>query len=105
MQLTGSLRRAKPVVPLVAALALVGCGGGDEPRYSYPEEARKNFLTGCSTGASEGQCECLLGELQETVPFEEFEELDTTIRENGINGLSTEQRELFERAGEPCTDA
>ena len=71
--------------------------GADEPGYYYPDSVRESFLFGCKKGFQnevkksrasvpedyiERLCECVLGELENTYSYEEFENkyANTTTR-------------------------
>ena len=54
-------------------LVLIGCGGGGGGG-SYPSEVIDNFMSTCTSGGvSESQCRCIVDEIQERIPFEDFE--------------------------------
>ena len=79
----GGVPMTRPILlGLLAAGALVGCGGGDEDE-GYPAEARTNFVRSCDAqpNASKQVCECALDELERTVPYKEFKAADDAIRE------------------------
>lgn len=49
----------------------------------YPPEVIDNFVSSCtSTGSPDSFCNCVIDELQETVPFDRFVELDQQLAEN-----------------------
>jgi hypothetical protein len=65
---------------LLIVLVLAGCGGseGEGNRVSYPDDVRENFLSACvaQPGATQGECDCVLEHIEETVPFDEFRRLE-----------------------------
>ena len=80
------------VALLLVALALAGCGnGGDE---GYPDQAEDNFVSSCvkQEGATKAACECVIERLQKTMPYEEFEALDTALREQKDPAPASERK-------------
>ena len=65
------------------ALALVGCGGGDDEDEGYPDEAVETFVSECQKAqkdTTEEACRCVIDHLQKTMPYEEFERADTALK-------------------------
>ena len=90
------------VALLLVALALAGCGGGGDDE-GYPDEAVDNFVSSCmkQEGATRAACVCVIERLQETMPYEEFAELDAALREGGEQPDPASERKLQE-AVEGC---
>ena len=56
-----------------------GGGGGEE----YPQNAINNFLESCTAqeGATQSECQCAIDQIQQEIPYDEFVEIDTALRE------------------------
>jgi hypothetical protein len=69
------------IVLAAAALALAGCGGGDDT--GYPDEAVDSFMEACTDqmGSTEEACRCVVDRLEQMLPYEEFAAADDAIRE------------------------
>ena len=65
--------------------------GGDEPDTGgdgaggddYPQFAIDNFMNSCTAqeGATQSECRCAINQIQQEIPYDEFVEIDTAIRE------------------------
>lgn len=83
-----------------AALAVAGCGGGDDE--GYPQEAVDNFMQSCTAqpNTTEEACGCVVDELEKTMPYEEFKRTDTAIRQQ--KGPSDESTRKLTAAVQTC---
>jgi hypothetical protein len=65
-----------------AVVGLAACGGGGED--GYPQDSIDAFVQECRAqpNTSDRQCRCVVGRLQETMPYEEFAEADKALKEN-----------------------
>ncbi len=59
-----------------------GCGGDGET--GYPDEAVAAFVSECrkQPNATEAACRCVIGRLQVSMPYDEFERADAALRED-----------------------
>ena len=65
------------IATLLFALLLVLSACSPKETDEYPEQVRENFVTSCSAGgAPEETCACMFDEIEETIPFEEYAELE-----------------------------
>jgi pentatricopeptide repeat protein len=83
---------------LLAALAIAGCGGGDDDKIS--EKSKKEFISGCSqAGQPEKGCECIFDELkkQGIDTKKKFENLAKDIKKGQIS-------DKFREAALSCKD-
>jgi hypothetical protein len=88
-------RLALIALSLVAVLVGSACGGGGngEGGEGYPDDAVSNFMASCEPSAVESSqgaltaeearnvCRCVIDELQQTLPFEDFREYDARADE------------------------
>jgi hypothetical protein len=99
LELAGHRRVMRVVVLIVWLTAVVfvsGCGGGDDDEGSggYPADAVSNFMASCEPSAVESSqgaltaeeartmCRCVIDDLQQTLPLDEFLEYDERARED-----------------------
>ena len=77
------LRARGRATAALAALILGACS--PNVQMVYPEEVRTNFLRACEAaeGSTPEGCECVLDELEATVPLDEFVELDREATQSG----------------------
>ena len=66
------------------ALLLATCSGGDGGQPPYPEPVVERFVSACETvGANRAYCSCLIDGIQDAVPLEEFQRLESAILYGG----------------------
>ena len=84
---------------LAAVLAAFGCAGGDdgEGDEGYPAEVVSNFMSSCESAAVESsqgaltaeeartRCRCVIDEVQETLPLDEFRDYEARAREQEVD--------------------
>lgn len=113
----------RPLLPLLAAAALLaGCGGDDEGDKAapkgfggtntsetasakadeYPKPVVDNFMKSCTDqpNATESYCRCTVEELQRTLPYDKFKAADAAIQRGGK--ASPEARKAIEAAIKKC---
>lgn len=60
----------------------VGCGGDGD---GYPESARQDFMRTCQAELRaedrKAACECVLEEVERTVPYEQYKKAEAALRE------------------------
>lgn len=78
------MRRPGPASALVlaGALAVGPACGDDRAADRYSADLRDDFVEACAAGAGADTCRCLYDRLEETVPFERFEQIDRRIRDD-----------------------
>ena len=78
------MRRPGPASALVLAGALVAgpACGGDGAADGYSADLRDDFVEACAAGAGVDTCRCFYDRLEETVPFERFEQIDRGIHDD-----------------------
>jgi hypothetical protein len=101
-------------VLLTAGLIAAGCGGGDggDDGDGYPADVVSNFLASCEPSAVESSqgaltaedareiCRCVVDELQQTLPLDDFREYEARLRE----GEAEPPDEVTEALG-TCTES
>jgi hypothetical protein len=71
-------------IAAAGALALAGCGGGDDSKTTpttYPANVENNFMSNCertSRGNTTG-CRCILDRLEATITLAEFTKEDQAV--------------------------
>jgi hypothetical protein len=99
---------------LTAVLIAAGCGGGDDADEGdgYPADVVSNFMASCEPSAVESSqggltaedareiCRCVVDELQQTLPLDDFREYEARLRE----GDAEPQAEVTEALG-TCTES
>ena len=80
-----------------AALIALGACGGD----GYPQEVVDNFMESCTAqvGASRSYCRCSIDRLQESMSYDEFQDVEAEITA-GSENLPEELQE----AVDTCVD-
>ncbi len=85
------LLAALGVLVIAVAVVLIVTLTGGEPRYVYPAEAKEQILVDCQAGAtpdeSDDPCQCVVDELQETVPYQDLRDAELAGEPEGIPGL------------------
>lgn len=69
-----------PPLLLIAAIALMGCGG--PAPHDYPASARTQFEASCP--AASDVCRCTWDQLTRTLTYEEYEGALSRFREEGL---------------------
>lgn len=84
------------VVAAVSVLALAGCTTTQKDKSNYAD-TEEDFLAGCVRQAEadnevegatrisdpEAFCECAFAAIEDTIPFEEFNDINADLRDNG----------------------
>ena len=100
-------------------LALSACGGDDSdsgdksgggnagsgesgPKHPYPPATVREFVNACAKNGSRSVCQCTIEQLQETLPFEDFDAADRAIRQD--RPLSESTRKTIDEATETCRE-
>ena len=111
--MTGSLtavNRANRLLPVaLAALLLVGCASSGVPE-GWDEQvdetgrglAERNFIDACieanddlSESRATSLCECILAEVQESVTYADFEQLNKNFKDNSDTVTESGLRDMF----------
>lgn len=92
---------------VVAAVVLVGGGDTDGEADSseaasstYPADFVANFMRSCTRSSeseaadAEDICRCILDRVERTVPYEDFVEIDSAVRERGLDAAPPELRDV-----------
>ena len=71
------------VVCCLLASGAAGCGGDGD---GYPDSERQAFMRTCETELTTAEdrtaaCECVLDEVERTIPYEQYKRAATAIRE------------------------
>jgi hypothetical protein len=76
----------------LALFALSGCGE-KKTHTPYPEEFKKNFTAKCLKESEDlAHCECVLHELEKTVPYEEISQFDTITAAGREDTMGTREK-------------
>ena len=70
-------KRVTTLLALSMSLTAIGCSEAapSQAVNRYPEAERQSFLEGCSDGTSLATCECMLDQIEQTIPLAELLEL------------------------------
>lgn len=70
-------KRITMLLAVAMSLTAIGCSdtAPSQAVNRYPEAQRQDFLKGCSDGTALATCECMLNEIEQTIPLAELLEL------------------------------
>ena len=73
-------RSSTTLLALALSITAIGCGDAamSQAANRYPEAERQDFLEGCSDGTPLSTCECMLVQLEQSIPLAELIELQAS---------------------------
>jgi len=72
-------RTVTTLLAVALSITAIGCSEAapSQGTNRYPEEERQSFLEGCSDGTPLATCECMLDQLEQSIPLAELIELQS----------------------------
>jgi hypothetical protein len=72
-------KRVTTLLALALSITAIGCteAAPSQAVNRYPEAERQDFLEGCSDGTPLSTCECMLAQLEQSIPLAELIELQS----------------------------
>jgi|694.fasta_scaffold114138_3 hypothetical protein len=70
-------KRITTLLAVAMSLTAIGCAEAapSQAVNRYPEAERQSFLEGCSGETALATCECMLNQIEQTIPLDELLEL------------------------------